>query len=133
MIVRKWVNLDRQGSLDVVDLDEIAVGYRQRHEKGEDPESDHPESSVTARTSVSDYRIPLRACPALLPDCRRLWIHSGTSFALAWDAGLCFSSAAGVTIEPTIGTPRRPWRPPDGGTLGDFRDVRQLRRRDAAR
>lgn len=38
-----------------------------------------------------------------------------------------------VTIEPTIGTPRRPWRPPDRGTLGDFRDVRQLRRRDAAR
>ena len=32
-----------------------------------------------------------------------------------------------VTIEPTIGGPRRPWRVPDRGALGDFRDVRQLR------
>jgi len=38
-----------------------------------------------------------------------------------------------VTIEPTIGAPYRPWRPPDRGQLGDFRDVRRLRRRDAVR
>lgn len=34
-----------------------------------------------------------------------------------------------VTIEPVIGAPRRPWRPDDRGRLGDFRDVRRLRRR----
>jgi hypothetical protein len=34
-----------------------------------------------------------------------------------------------VTIEPVIGTLRRPWHPADRGGLGDFRDVRQLRRR----
>ena len=38
-----------------------------------------------------------------------------------------------VTIEPMVGAPRRPWRPPDRGTLGDFRDLRRLRGRDAAR
>jgi len=38
-----------------------------------------------------------------------------------------------VTIEPMVGAPRRPWRPPDRGTLGDFRDVRRLRGPDAAR
>ena len=34
-----------------------------------------------------------------------------------------------VTIEPVIGAPRPPWRVADRGGLGDFRDVRTLRRR----
>jgi hypothetical protein len=38
-----------------------------------------------------------------------------------------------VTIEPVIGTPRAPWRVADRGRLGDFRDIRQLRRRGRAR
>lgn len=35
-----------------------------------------------------------------------------------------------VTIDPVSGPPRRPWRVADHGQLGDFRDVRRLRRRD---
>ena len=38
-----------------------------------------------------------------------------------------------VTIEPVIGAPRPPWRVADGGYLGDFRDIRQLRSRGRSR
>jgi hypothetical protein len=34
-----------------------------------------------------------------------------------------------VTIEPVIDSPRPPWRVADRGELGNFRDVRTLRRR----